>query len=87
MDTVSNDNGRESMHEVYLAYRAEWRRNNKESVRKSNEKYYKKIKEMKILAQASEIIAQRQKEEAELQELADKLATKAPEMRGGDDSE
>lgn len=29
---------------AYLAYRAEWRRTHKESIRRSNQKYYQKTK-------------------------------------------
>lgn len=84
MDKISHEDDKEAMRKAYLAYRAEWRRNHKESIRQSNAKYYRKLKEMKILAQASEIIAQRQREEAQLQKLANELATKVPEMKGVD---
>ncbi|MFV0351843.1 MAG: hypothetical protein ACK5JF_05980 [Oscillospiraceae bacterium] len=63
--------------------KAEWRKSHQDSIKASNEKYYRKLKEMKILAQASEILARRQKEEAELQVLANELASKVPEVRGG----
>lgn len=83
MDKVSHEDDKEAMRKAYLTYRAEWRRNNKESIRRSNEKYYRKLKEMKILAQASEILAQRKKEEAELQALANELATAVSAPGGG----
>ena len=63
--------------------KAEWRRTHKEDIQKSNKKYYQKLKEMRILAQASEILAQRQKEEAEFQALANELSSAVSVMEGG----
>lgn len=43
-------NGTDAKNELraaYLAYRAEWRRNHKESIRRSNQKYYRKKKALK----------------------------------------
>ena len=63
--------------------KAEWRKSHQDNIRASNEKYYRKLKEMKILAQASEIIAQRWREEAEHQTLVDEFAIAVSAMEGG----
>lgn len=73
---------RQKIREENRLKKAEWRKSHRENIRKSNEKYYRKLKEMRILAQASEILAQRKKEELELQTLAHELAAKVPEMKG-----
>ncbi|MEG0751915.1 MAG: hypothetical protein RR998_02275 [Oscillospiraceae bacterium] len=63
--------------------KAEWRESHRDEIRAYDRRYYKNLKEMKILAQASEILAQRKLEEAENQKLAEELVAAALIMGGG----
>lgn len=38
----NNTDEKNELRAAYLAYRAEWRRTHKESIRRSNQKYYQK---------------------------------------------
>ncbi len=40
----NNTDEKNELRAAYLAYRAEWRRTHKESIRRSNQKYYQKRK-------------------------------------------